>query len=184
MITLNLLPPALKSSLRAHAIYAALEQIMVIACSLLLLSSLALLLIRIRLISVLDDVQSRQILSAEYTTTNKDVVRLNTRIGRIEALQNLQISSTALLFDIARRTTPAVGITSLEFDIASASLHINGRADQRDALLAFEQSLKESPYVKSVESPISNLFKKNDINFQLKIVLNTAALKSVFSSEP
>ena len=156
---------------------------MVIACSLLLLSSLALLLIRIRLIDVLDDVQGRQILSAEYTTTNKDVTRLNTRISRIDALQNLQISPTALLFDFARSSTPAIVITSLEFDIATESLRINGKAEERDALIAFEQALKDSPYVKSVESPISNLFKKTDISFQLRILLNVAALKNVPSLE-
>ncbi|WKZ29564.1 MAG: PilN domain-containing protein [Patescibacteria group bacterium] len=184
MITLNLLPPPLKAALRRRAIYAALEQVMIAAFGLLLTACVLLLLVRIRLLRVLNDVQGRQILSAEYLSVNKDIRALNAQIGRIELLQKMQISPTALLLDIGQRTPEGVRLSSIDFDVSSESLRLSGRAQRREDLLAYESAIKASPFVKSLDSPISNLFQKSDINFQFKIVLNVQALKDVFNHAP
>ncbi len=184
MIGLNLLPPPLKKSLRAHVVYAAVERLMIAACSLILLSSVLLLLIRIRMIRVLDEVQSRQILSAEYVTVNSEVKQLNGQIARVDILQRLQLSSSALLLDLARRTPKGVVVTSMDFDIPTASMRVIGVADQRENLLAYETAMKDSPYVQSLDSPISNLFVRSNANFQFKIVLNVAALAGAFERAP
>lgn len=178
MITLNLLPPPLKESLRGHVIYASIERLMIAACAFLLLGSVLLLLIRIRLTRVLGDVQSRQILSAEYISVNAGVKLLNGQIARVDTLQKLQIFPSILLLDLARRTPNGITITGLDFDIPSESMRLNGTADLRENLLAYEIALKQSPFVKSLDSPISNLFQKSGISFQFKILLNVPALKA------
>ena len=46
-----------------------------------------------------------------------------------------------------------------------------GRADTRNALLGFVESLREIKYFSKVHSPVSNLLQKQDIDFSLTVEL-------------
>lgn len=184
MIGLNLLSPNQKEALRARVIYAMIERLMIAFVSSLLIASIALLLIKIELTQNLSHVQTRQILSSEYVTVNNDIRQLNQQIGRIETLQRLAVSPSELLRDMALRTPPGVRVSGLDFDVKTQSMRLNGTAGDRDDLLAYEEAMRASPYVKSLQSPISNLFQKTDINFQFMIVLNVDAMKKVYETAP
>jgi hypothetical protein len=71
----------------------------------------------------------------------------------------------------------------MAFETRTQSLRLNGQAANRAALLTFEERMRASPYIKTLESPISNLFDKADINFQFQIVLDVDALKSTIEPE-
>ncbi|HJV32822.1 MAG TPA: hypothetical protein VJ694_02230 [Patescibacteria group bacterium] len=184
MIALNLLSPEQKEALRARVIYAMLERLMIALVSSLLVASILLLLIKIELTQNLSQVQTRQILSSEYVTVNNDIRQLNQQISRVESLQKLAISPSSLLRDVAERTPPGVKITGMDFDVKSQSMRLNGMAAGREDLLKYEEAMKSSPFVKSLQSPISNLFQKTDINFQFMIVLNVDAMKKVYEAAP
>lgn len=184
MIALNLLSPEQKAALRARVIYAMIERLMIAFVSSMLIASIMLLLVKIELTKNLDQVETRQILSAEYVTVNSNIRQLNQQIGRIETLQKMAISPSALLRDIATRTPPGVRVTGMDFDIKSQSMRLNGVAKERGALLQYEAAVRESPFVKTLQSPISNLFQKADINFQFMIVLNVDAMKKVYDAAP
>ena len=49
---------------------------------------------------------------------------------------------------------------------------------------SYEEAMRASPFVKSLQSPISNLFQKTDINFQFMIVLNVDAMRKVYETAP
>jgi Tfp pilus assembly protein PilN len=184
MIALNLLSPEQKAALRARVIYAMIERLMIAFVSSLLIASIVLLLIRIELIQDLSQVMTRQILSSEYVTVNNDIRQLNQQIGRIETLQRMAASPSELLRDVAARTPQGVRVTGMDFDVKSQSMRLNGIAATRDDLLAYEETMRSSPFVKSLQSPISNLFQKTDINFQFMIVLNVDAMKKVYETAP
>lgn len=184
MIGLNLLSTNQKEALRARVIYAMIERLMIAFVTSTLVASIALLLIKIELTKNLSHVQTRQILSAEYVTVNNDIRQLNQQIGRIEALQRLAVSPSELLRDVAARTPDGVRVTGMDFDVKTGSMRLNGTANGRDDLLAYEESVRSSPFVKSLQSPISNLFQKADINFQFLIVLNVDAMKKVYEAAP
>jgi len=149
-----------------------------------LVASIVLLLIKIELTKNLSQVQTRQILSAEYVTVNNDIRQLNQQIGRVEALQRLAVSPSELLRDIATRTPSGVQVTGLDFDVKSQSMRLNGTAAGRDDLLAYEQTMRGSAFVKELQSPISNLFQKENISFQFLIVLNVDAMKKIYETAP
>lgn len=177
MIALNLLSPTQKSSLRARIIYAMLERFMIMLVMSSLAASIILLLVKIRLTQNLSQVVARQILSTEYVTVNRDIKELNRLIGRIEAVQRQYVSPSTLIRDLAGRTPGGIMITGFEAELRTQSLRLSGIATERDDLLEFEAALKGSPYVQRVESPISNLFQKRGINFQLQVILGVDALK-------
>ncbi len=180
MIALNLLSPKQKEALRARVVYAMLERLMIVFVALLLASSVLALFVKIRLTEGLSQVQTRQILSSEYITVNSEIRQLNQQIGRVEALQKMAVSPSALLLDIAERTPPGVRVTGMDFDVKSKSMRLSGTAIDRDALLLYEEAMRGSPFVESLQSPISNLFQKENINFQFMIVLDTDAMRKAY----
>lgn len=184
MIALNLLSPAQKAALRSRVVYAMIERLMIVLVIALLIASVLLTLIKIRLTQNLAEVQERQVLTAEYGRANNDIRQLNLQITRIDALQQLAVSPSSLLRDLAERTPAGIVVTGLDFDVKSASMRLNGSAAKREDLLAFETAMRASPFVKELDSPISNLFQKEGINFQFKIVLDASALKTPFNPAP
>jgi len=184
MITLNLLSPAQKEALRSRVVFAMLERLMISMVGVMLVASILLLLIKIELIKNLAEVQTRQVLTADYAKANNDIRLLNQQITRIDALQKMAISPSSLLRDLAARAPAGITVSSLDFDVKSGSMRLNGAAARREDLLAFETAMKQSPFVKSLESPISNLFQKTDISFHFDIILNVAALHAPFEPAP
>jgi len=184
MIGLNLLSPGQKAALRARVVYAMIERLMIAFVSSMLVASILLLLIKIELTKALGQVQTRQVLSSEYVSVNTQVRQLNQQIGRVETLQKLAVSPSQLIRDVAERTPAGVRVTGMDFDVKSKAMRLNGIANGRDDLLAYEDAMRASPFVQTLQSPISNLFQKSDINFQFTIVLNVDALKKVYETSP
>lgn len=177
MIALNLLSPIQKDALRARIIYAMIERFMIMLVMSMLIASIILLLVKIRLTQNLSQVVARQILSTEYVTVNRDIKELNRLIGRVEAIQGQFISPSLLIRDFASRTPNGIMITGFDAELRTRSLRIAGIALERADLLAFEAALKESSFVDRIESPISNLFQKRSVNFQVQAILDMAALR-------
>lgn len=67
------------------------------------------------------------------------------------------------------------GITLNSFDFTSAreggSLKISGIADAREDLISFFKNLESEEVIQTVESPISNLSRSNDISFTADILI-------------
>lgn len=183
MIELNLLSPTQKEALRARVLYAMIERLMVFLTIETLLAGVILLGVRIRLLQTLETVVSRQILSTEYVSANNEIRTVNETVGRIEAVQALAVPASTLLSDVVGRTPGGIIVTGLDFETRTNALRIAGVAETREKLLAYEASLRSSPYVKTLESPISNLLKKRDVNFQFQAVLNSDALRRTLDPE-
>lgn len=184
MIGLNLLSPAQKDALRMRVLYALIERLMITLVFFTFLSGFLLILTKIQLSKNLTEIESRQILTAEYLTVNDSVKALEQQIARIETLQHMAISPSSLLRDIGERTPEGIAITSLRFDIPASILEVTGVAAKRDDLLSYEASLKKSPFVKQLDSPISNLLRKTDVDFQFAIKLNADAMKEAYETTP
>ncbi len=184
MNVLNLLSPSQKEALRMRVIYAMLERLMVTLVFFAFLSGVLLILAKIQLSKNLADIESRQILTAEYLTVNDDVKALDQQIARVETLQRMAISPSALVRDIAERTPEGIAIASLGFDVTNSKLDLTGIAAKREDLLAYEGLLRKSPFIKQLDSPISNLLRKTDVNFQFAIQLNVEVMRKAYEPAP
>lgn len=187
MISLNLLSPKQKGALESRIVYALLEQLMIlIACSALVVT-IVLLGVKIELTKRLSDTESRQALSSEYISVNKETSRLNSAVARIAKLETFAQPTTGLLFDIFKRVSSGIQLESVTYDARSATMSISGQADTRENLLAFNEALLGSPYVKTVDNPITNLFKKTEVRFTLQAIINPlgpATTSAVLAPKP
>lgn len=178
MIDLNLLSPERQSMIKGRIFFSLIERIMVSLVLTVLLLSLTLLGMKIRLSDILSEVRSRQLLSTEYVTVNKQIADLNRSVARIEKLQKEVIPSSLLIEDLATRAPEGIHISFLEFETVTRAVKITGHADTREALLLYEGALLESPYLTDLDSPISNLFEKTDLKFSFNALLDVERLRS------
>jgi Tfp pilus assembly protein PilN len=171
MIHLNLLSSNQKEALRARILFAMMERLMIILVSFTLLTLTALFAIKIRLTTTLSDVQGRQVLGQEYVSTNNETRKLNDAGARIERVQKAFLPNSAILTDFIKRAPAGVSITTMNYEIRTKALRVNGLAATREDLLAYEAALRGSPYVAKLESPVSNLLRKKDASFLFNAVL-------------
>jgi len=59
-----------------------------------------------------------------------------------------------------------------QIKISENTIQVNGLALKRQSLLVFEQKMDESETFSDVESPISNLVANENVDFELKAVIN------------
>ncbi len=177
MIALNLLSPEQKNTLLARVIYAMIERLMIFFVALTLSLAIVLLLVKISLTQVLTVAISRQVLSSQYVGVNNETKRLNNIAIQVAKLQSAIVPIDSLIEDVASRTPPGITLDSLNYDVKSNAMGLSGRADTRGHLLDYEEALRGSPFVKSLDSPISNLFQKTDISFTLQAITDTDAVR-------
>lgn len=79
----------------------------------------------------------------------------------------------ATLVRLVGNLVPAgVSLRSFEFNNETRTVSIAGDAETRNQFLAFEEALREQTlYFSQVESPISNLLKPENVQFNFKILL-------------
>ena len=85
-------------------------------------------------------------------TGEKEVVEFSEILKEIIKLKNTKISLSSIFFE-------------------KDKIILLGNGKTREALLLFIQNLKESGIFKTVDSPASNLLRKEDINFTITVFL-------------
>ena len=83
---------------------------------------------------------------------------------------------TLFIAELSKFTPPAISIFNV--NINSDNVTISGFATTRDALLEFQQALKDSNLFVESDVPLENLLTKENINFNIKAVLNLTKLQA------
>jgi len=84
-------------------------------------------------------------------------------------------SWTAVLLALDRTIPDSVTVSSLSSK--DYLIYLSGSAETRDDFLEFERRLREEPCFSSVEAPVSNLFSKEDVEFQIDLSVDRECLK-------
>lgn len=172
---LNLLPPSEKKKLKLLKLAGLLVSIgswfvfMTVIFTLLLLSVYFYL-------SIISDAQKdlmQQRRQNERTQALFDleerISQTNKSIEQIHQKQKQMIIWTPVFEHLAEITPEGVHLNSFSYNQSGNRISLSGHADTRPKLLRFEEKLKESEYFKEVESPLSNIINKNDIDFNFEI---------------
>ena len=94
---------------------------------------------------------------------------LNTKISFLDSEQKNIKEKSAFIKIILEEKTNEIKINNFFFD--KGKILIQGLSESRQSLLSFIDSLKKKKDFKKVESPVSNLIKERDIEFNLTIEL-------------
>lgn len=110
-------------------------------------------------------------LQNRYADTNRTVKLINKKLEQIEFIQSKYRQITPLLPQITKALPDAINLTALNVDKKNKTMQMTGFAPSRGDLLEFQTQLEAADWVETVEIPVDQLTKKDNINFSFSVAL-------------
>jgi len=168
MIELNLLPRAIKKQIIKKTRYVAMVNNALILTAIFLIASALML-------------ASQKYIAHELKMISENNGQM-TQPGGIGEINNLMSEASAVQKDFVKWSgilnnflalLPAGNtIQSINLDRAQGTMTMNGWAKTRDDFLQLKANLENSPMLSEIESPISNLLHRADVDFTMRAKLN------------
>jgi len=167
--TINLLPPSKKTRLKKLVKFILAQNIL--EWSVLTFSFLAIFILWgwMTLQTQFNYLTSSTLLiDRERIADSEDIksININSR-GLSEAGRDFAVMTDKFL-ELAEAVPADVRLSSLDIDRQSGATVLNGTARTRDALLNYQDILNGVSWMAGIESPISQLFQRENINFEFK----------------
>ncbi|MFH1366711.1 MAG: hypothetical protein ABIH38_01835 [Patescibacteria group bacterium] len=184
MMSLNLLSPEKKKKLKEKKTLFAFRYISYF-CAIFLIINLLLfygtkLYLNHKLDSIKDEVSqaTANLPSNQGTSLNNAIQEINKNIILLADIQSDYVKWSNYLTDFTALIPANILLNQLSLNQESKEIQINGHADQRDDFLVLKANLENTKIISDLNSPISNLIKKEDIDFVItaKIVLDNYKL--------
>jgi len=180
MLKLNLLPPEEKKRLeldRLGRLLASFSVHLAIGLAifvLILVNAYFCIRILIKAQNDLVEVRQNDEKAQHQVKVESEIKQANQQARQIYIKQAGLTILTPILEEVSKIVPSGIYLTGLSYQAAENQINLSGRANNRDRLLAFEDSLKKSPHFREIEAPLSNLIKQTDINFSFTINLPSA----------
>lgn len=184
MISLNLLSPAKKKKLKERLTLHLLKNISYIVVIFIVFMVGILLgtkFILERKLTNIENEVNQTILTlptGEEVPLSSTIQEINKKIKFFEGIQKDCIKWSNYLADFTELIPENITLTQLSLNQESEEIQINGLALLRDDFLRFKNNLENSQILTELVSPVSNLIKREDVNFTLsgKMVLDNYKL--------
>jgi Tfp pilus assembly protein PilN len=122
--------------------------------------------------------ESAAAINREYYTYNQDVKNINNLVRSVNLANQNFTPITPKLKELISSLPYDIKINSLNINRPAQTLTISGTALTRSALIHYQDVLNQIPWITKVETPASQLFQKENINFEFKAQLKNFSLKS------
>ncbi|OGF82370.1 hypothetical protein A3B18_02190 [Candidatus Giovannonibacteria bacterium RIFCSPLOWO2_01_FULL_46_13] len=103
-----------------------------------------------------------------------EINKLNSRLGVLESRSGSPVASDAIK-KVIDSAPGGISVEEISFSeprgLEPAKIILNGMADKREDLVAFVKSLEDSGEYDKVDSPLSNILKKTEVDFSLSLNL-------------
>jgi len=99
---------------------------------------------------------------------NQDVREINKLVKDVGLASQDYMQLTPKILELIALTPADIKIDSIDIDRHSQTLTISGTAQTRPALLNYQQVLDGVKWIGAIETPASQLFQKENINFEFK----------------
>lgn len=128
--------------------------------------------------------QSAIAVNREYFAYNQDVKNINDLTKNINSSNQNFVPLAPKLKELITSLPSDIKINSLQIDRSAQTILLNGEAKTRLALLNYRDSLDKITWITQVETPASQLFQKENINFEFKAKLKNLSLKTNAPARP
>jgi Tfp pilus assembly protein PilN len=177
MITLNLVPPAKKISLRNTRIYEAIKEALTL---IFLFTSIIAIMLWVSRYYLEKELSDLTIQNSAYIKSNEDanqkINALNSQITAIYNIQNNFISNRALIEDLSLIAPGSIAYKQIKFYRMQNLVELNGTAATRNDLLEFKNNLEKSIWIKSVDLPMTALINKEQNDFMMRLEIDPKKL--------
>ncbi|MBI5230357.1 MAG: hypothetical protein HY981_03615 [Candidatus Magasanikbacteria bacterium] len=108
----------------------------------------------------------------EFKTVNKEILQVNNRLKQIELVTtSRKLWSQRILTILQQITSPAINISGLTVTNNGMSVSIQGKAQNRAAIIEVQSRLSHIDFIKDVTLPLENLIRENNVDFQITVQL-------------
>ncbi len=176
MITLNLLSAEYKEKIKLRKIYRQINNFLSLILIFLILASIILLVAKIVLQNNFNELVSiNNLVKQNKPAVSEEAKKLNIEIKAANQIQKRFIPWPKIISNFTNAVPDNLEIRSLK--IEPAGWLITGEVKNRETLLKFEDDLNKLGYFKTIKSPITNLLKKENIDFELEASPNFEVLQ-------
>ena len=115
-----------------------------------------------------DLTQSALLINNKYSNYNQEIKKINTAIKQFDSANKNFSPLTPKILELVEKLPSDIKINSLSIDRQKNTLSISGVAKTREALLSYQTLLKNYYWLESIQTPTSQLFQKENVNFEIK----------------
>ncbi len=104
----------------------------------------------------------------EYSRQNQDIRKIN---SIVKSVTNASIGYTTLtpkISEIIEKLPDHIKLSAINIDRKTNSFTLSGTAQTRTDLIKYQQILKNISWLEKTDTPTSQLFQKDNINFEVK----------------
>jgi hypothetical protein len=112
--------------------------------------------------------ESSVLVNREYSKYNQEIRQINGNIRNFNQAAKNYSTFSPKTAEIITTLPPTIKINSLELDRRQSKAVLSGTALTRGDLLNYQKVLKQINWLGNTETPTSQLFQKENINFEVK----------------
>lgn len=169
-IFINLLPPAKKKDLQNSMVLAYAQTMIFVFFLTTILVSGTLFSLRIVLQQEHDYLTDQITIakSSESTDVMTNIREINTYLLATDALQKRYIPWAKVISNIGPLVPPNARLNRFRTDAAN-HIFLSGIAATREENLMLQKALQQQPYLSDVQSPLSNILKRTNVEFSYEM---------------
>lgn len=107
-----------------------------------------------------------------YRNLDEQVKEAETKINNVMTIQENFINWSKLIEDIISKTNDNIIFKKITINRDKSELNLSGNAKTRVDLIELKESFKNSDSYLTIDFPIENILEKNDINFNILMIIN------------
>jgi len=107
---------------------------------------------------------------------NEKIRAINEKLKTVSKIQEEFTPSSLLIKELTDRIPDGVSLSYIRADIGGRNLRISGQADKRESFLTLRSNLSESPAFVEIDSPLQNILRKENVDFEINIKLDLSQL--------
>lgn len=122
--------------------------------------------------------QSATLVNREFSHYNQEIRKINSIIKNFNNASKNYSPLSPKILEFIQKTPSDIKISSLNIDQTAGTIIISGTAKTRNSLLSYQDSLKKYAWISGVQAPTSQLFQKDNVNFQINARIKKLELNS------
>lgn len=182
MIFINLLPPDKKAIIKRDLIFtmliSTLEFFVILA---ILISSVLIAGKQVLENNFETAIGQNALITKNFGLINREIRLYNNQFADADKLLGQSIDWSHFLLDISRLMGPNITLQNLTLNPENKKMTLSGFAVHRNDLLDFIDQLNKNENVSHTESPLSNLFSRNNIIFEINSDFNIKQIEKNYS---
>lgn len=112
-------------------------------------------------------------IAREIRGMEEKIQETNKLLGLANKVNSQKTEFSGILYDISSIRPPGLSFKTLSYKKDTKEFILAGKSQTRDEFLVFLEKLEKNSRFKEIDSPLSNLVKKENLDFRIRFIFKT-----------